>query len=85
MYSSFNQNKKVDFICTSCGFKEKIPKNVVDAMDMDDFKGDLRYPPRFSCDSCPTGTMYPLHYRGFSKITYTYNPKTKQFSPKLPL
>ena len=78
-------NKTIKFICTNCGFKEKIPKSVVDDMDMYDLDGDLRFPPRFSCDSCLTGTMYPLHYKNRVGITYKYNPKTRTLTPKLPV
>jgi len=76
--------KTIKFICTSCGFKEKIPKSVVDDMDMCDLAGDLRFPPRFSCDSCHVGTMYPLFYKNHIGITYKYNPKTRTLTPTLP-
>jgi len=77
-------NKNLKFICINCGFEEKIPKSVVDEMDMCDLNGDLRFPPRFSCDSCPTGTMYPLYYKNHIGITYKYNPKTRTLTPQLP-
>lgn len=76
--------KTIKFICINCGFKENIPKSVVDDMDMSDLSGDLRFPPRFSCDYCNTGTLYPLHYKNNIGITYKYNPKTGNFTPKLP-
>ena len=84
VWPSVSQNKNVKFICTGCGFKEKIPKCVVDDMDIDDFEGDLCYPPRFSCDYCSAGTMYPLYYKSHRGITYRYNPKTRKFTPELP-
>jgi len=80
-----HQSPKVEytaFICESCKTKEKIPTQIVVEMDMHDEYGDLRYPPRFKCESCPDAQMYPLFYESFRGITYTYNPKTGKVSTK---
>lgn len=73
----------IEFVCFDCGTKENIPKNVVDDMDLNDFDGDLRYPPRFSCEACPTGQMYPLLYKNPHGQTYRFNPETRKFFPKI--
>lgn len=75
--------KSIEFVCFDCGTKENIPKDVVDDMDLNDFDGDLRYPPRFSCESCPTGQMYPLFYKSPHGQTYRFNPETRKFSPEI--
>ncbi len=73
----------IEFVCFNCGTKENIPKNVVDDMDLNNFDGDPRYPPRFSRESCPTGDMYPTFYKSLRGHTYRFNPKTREFSPKI--
>jgi hypothetical protein len=73
----------IEFVCFSCAAKENIPKTVVDDMDLNDFGGDLRYPPRFSCDSCPNSDMYPTFYKSLRGQIYRFNPKTREFSPKI--
>lgn len=84
IWSSLGQNKDIEFVCTSCQAREKIPKHAVDDMELGDVQGDLRYPPRFTCESCPDGLMYPIHYKSLGGKTYQYNPKTGEFNPKLP-
>lgn len=79
---SLRKPKYTEFICQSCGTKEKIPTHIVYDMDFNDEDGDLLYPPRFSCELCPNGLMYPLFYRSFRGTTYRYNPKTGKFSSK---
>ncbi len=79
---SLGKPKYIEFICQSCQAKEKIPTHVVYEMDFNDEDGDLLYPPRFSCESCQNGQMYPLFYKSFRGTTYRYNPKTKKFSSK---
>jgi len=66
----------VPFICTFCGEKEDFPISVVDHMDSTDNKGDLSYPPRFSCSVCPDGLMQPIYYTSSSGRTYKTNPKS---------
>ena len=68
------------FICESCKTTEKIPTQIVVEMDLHDEGGDLRYPPRFSCESCLDAQMYPLFYKSFRGITYKYDPKTGKVS-----
>jgi hypothetical protein len=70
------------FICESCKTKEKIPTQIVIEMDLHDEGGDLRYPPRFRCESCTDAQMYPLFYESFRGIIYTYDPKTGKVSTK---
>lgn len=82
LFFSLRKPKYTEFICQSCGAKEKIPTHIVYDMDFNDEDGDLLYPPRFSCESCPNGQMYPLFYKSFRGITYRYNPKTGRFSSK---
>jgi len=80
-----HHNSKIEytpFICESCGVKENIPTQIVFEMDLHDEGGDLRFPPRFSCESCPDAQMYPLFYKSFRGITYKYNPKTGKVSYK---
>jgi len=73
----------IEFVCFDCGAKENIPKNVVDDMDLSDFDGDLRYPPRFSCESCLTGDIYPTFYKSLRGQTYRFNPETRKFFPEI--
>lgn len=84
IWPSLGQHKQIEFVCTACGAREKILKHVVDDMELGDVQGDLRYPPRFTCQSCLDGLMYPIHYKSLGGTTYRYNPKTGEFSPKLP-
>jgi len=84
IWPSLGQNKNIEFVCTSCKATEKIPKHVVDDMDLGDVQGDPRYPPRFTCESCSNGLMSPTHYKSLAGKTYRYNPKTGEFNPKLP-
>ena len=76
------KNEYTTFICESCGVKEDIPTLIVIEMDFHDEGGDLRYPPRFSCESCRDAQMYPLYYESFRGITYKYDPKTGKVSAK---
>lgn len=66
----------VEFICTFCGAKENIPKAVVDQMDATDNKGDMSYPPRFTCSVCPDGLMHPIKYTSTRGKTYKTDPKS---------
>ena len=66
----------VRFICTFCAAEEDIPKSVVDHMDTTDNKGDLSYPPRFACSTCPDGSMQPINYTSPSGRTYKIDPKS---------
>lgn len=66
----------IEFICTFCGAKEDIPKAVVDQMDATDNKGDLSYPPRFTCSVCPDGLMHPIKYTSTRGKTYKTDPKS---------
>lgn len=77
------RSKHIEFICLSCNTKELIPKDVVDNFDLADFEGDLCFPPRFSCDNCPDGQMYPTHYESSRGINYTFDPISKKFSPPI--
>lgn len=67
--------KTVTFICETCGVKEEIPTDVVDMMDVSD-GGDLTFPPRFRCVTCPGADMYPLRYRSPHNVTYIWDPKS---------
>ena len=66
----------VRFICAFCAAEEVIPKDVVDDMDKSDNKGDLSYPPRFTCSVCPDGLMQPIKYTSPSGRTYKTDPKS---------
>ena len=66
----------VRFICAFCAHEEYIPKSVVDHMDKTDNKGDLSYPPRFTCSVCPDGLMQPINYTSPSGRTYKTDPKS---------
>lgn len=66
----------VSFICTFCAHQENIPKSVVDHMDKTDNKGDLSYPPRFTCLVCPDGLMQPINYTSPRGLTYKTDPKS---------
>lgn len=66
----------VRFICTFCAAQEDIPKSVVDHMEATDQKGDLSYPPRFTCPVCPDGYMHPINYTSPSGKTYKTDPKS---------
>ena len=66
----------VRFICTFCGAQEDIPKSVIDQMDQTDNKGDMSYPPRFTCLACPDGLMSPINYTSPSGRTYKTDPKS---------
>lgn len=66
----------VRFICTFCKAEEDIPKSVVDHMDSTDQRGDLSYPPRFTCSVCPDGLMQPINYTNPSGRTYKIDPKS---------
>jgi hypothetical protein len=70
------QEETVRFICTFCAAQEDIPKPVVDHMDKTDRQGDLSYPPRFTCSSCPDGYMQPINYTNPSGKTYKTDPKS---------
>jgi hypothetical protein len=73
-------NPYITFICESCGIRENIPLAIVVEMDLHDEDGDLSYPPRFRCESCPDAQMYPLFYKSPRDITYKYNPETGKLS-----
>jgi len=66
----------VGFICTFCAAKEDIPKSVVDDMDSSNQQGDMSYPPRFTCATCPDGLMHPINYTSPSGRTYKTDPKS---------
>lgn len=61
-------NMKIKFKCTQCGFEEDIPKGVVDYFDIMD-GGDPLVPPRFDCQHCD-GLMEPVHYINHDGIVY---------------
>lgn len=62
------EKDSIMYICTECGEKELIPKDVVRHFDiMDD--GDISEPPRFTCEKCG-GLMYPEKYESVHGITY---------------
>ena len=65
----------VEFICTFCAARENIPRSVVEHMDTTDDRGDLSYPPRFTCQLCPDGLMQPIKYTSPSGKTYKTDPK----------
>ncbi len=71
-----NKNpKEIEFICTLCKTKEKIPTYIVEMLDnSDQFNVDLNTPPRFNCEKCP-GKMVPVFYIGVNGIVYKYNEK----------
>lgn len=58
----------IAFKCTKCGFKEDIPKDVVDYFDLMDL-GDPTVPPRFDCQKCE-GKMEPIHYVNHEGFIY---------------
>lgn len=67
----FMNNSNDSFIlfkCTSCGFEENIPKEVVDFFDLMD-GGDPLVPPRFDCQMC-TGKLYPTYYVNHDGVIY---------------
>ncbi|MBU4343285.1 MAG: hypothetical protein KKG21_04670 [Candidatus Omnitrophica bacterium] len=66
----------VRFICTFCAAEENIPKDVVDDMDKADNRGNMSYPPRFTCSVCPDGLMQPVDYNSPSGRTYKTDPKS---------
>ena len=55
-------------ICTSCGIKENIPKEVVEYFDEMD-QSNINEPPCFSCEKCG-GIMRPKEYTGVYGIKY---------------
>ena len=64
-------NETVKFKCKKCNFEEDVPKNIVDMLDESD-GGDPNYPPRFSCERCNGGLMYPVNYTNSRGITYKF-------------
>ena len=75
-HKSDKSQEMVRFICTFCGAQEDIPKSVVDHMDATDDRGDMSYPPRFTCSVCPDGLMQPINYTNPSGRTYKTDPKS---------
>ena len=60
--------EKILYICTSCGIKENIPKEVVEYFDEMD-QSPVNEPPCFSCEKCG-GIMRPKKYTGVYGIKY---------------
>jgi hypothetical protein len=67
---NYDLDTPVLFRCTTCGFEELIPKNVVDYFDVMD-GGDPTFPPRFDCQGCAEGKMQPVHYVNHDGIVYS--------------
>lgn len=55
-------NNEILYICTVCGEKENIPKEVVEYFDEMD-QSNVNEPPCFSCEKCG-GIMRPKNYTG---------------------
>lgn len=55
-------NNEILYICTVCGEKENIPKDVVEYFDEMD-QSNIDEPPCFSCEKCG-GIMRPIKYDG---------------------
>ena len=66
-----SSNETVKFKCRKCGFEEAVPKNIVDMLDESD-GGDPNYPPRFNCEHCIGGLMFPINYTNSRGITYKF-------------
>lgn len=62
--------KKIVYICTVCGMKENIPKDVVEYFDKMD-QSNINEPPCFSCESCG-GIMRPKDYKGVYGKRYKF-------------
>lgn len=75
----------VEFICAKCGFKEDIPLQAVELCETLDVRGDPTHPPRFRCEHCGDGQMYPIKYKNHHGFTYIYDPSSPQkFKTELP-
>jgi len=58
------------YICTECGIKEYIPRDVVEMFDEIDDE-NIMEPPTFSCEKCGA-IMRPKKYEGVHGITYEF-------------
>ncbi|WP_051931774.1 MULTISPECIES: hypothetical protein [Clostridiaceae] len=58
------------YICTECGIKEYIPRDVVEMFDEIDDENIIE-PPTFSCEKCGA-IMRPQKYEGVHGITYEF-------------
>ncbi len=70
--------KEIEFICTRCKTKERIPTEIVEMLDKADQIGvDTLVPPRFDCEKCP-GKMEPIYYVGVNGRIYEYKEQQIQ-------
>lgn len=64
--------KEIEFICSLCKTKEKIPTYIVEMLDKTDQIGvETNIPPRFDCEKCP-GKMVPIFCIGVKGKIYKY-------------
>lgn len=68
------KNKKnIEFICPVCKTIEKIPREIVEMLDVADQHGvDTDVPPRFDCEKC-YGKVVPIFYIGVKGKIYKYD------------
>ena len=61
--------EEILYICTSCGIKENIPKEVVEYFDEMD-QSNINEPPCFSCEKCGGIMMVLCQYFGHKKSNF---------------
>ncbi len=62
----------IEFICSKCKTKERIPTEIVEMLDYaDQIDVDTSVPPRFDCKKCD-GKMVPIYYIGANGRIYEY-------------